>query len=153
MSTNLYAGGVFELAPDEALVVETRAPTPPLYFGFQLANLWGESVDYAHHQSSLNGWQCEADADGAIRLVVAHEDPGVPNWLDTTGLPEGFLTPRWAYAKPPPESGWPEISATRVRFAELSEHLPKETRRVSPEERRDTIARRRRHVQRRFRCF
>jgi hypothetical protein len=152
MSTNLYAGGVFELEPDEALVVEMRAPIEPLYFGFQLANLWGESVDYANHLGSLNGWQCEPDADGATRLVVAHQDPGVPNWLDTTGLPEGFLTPRWAYATPPPESEWPEISATRMRFADLAEHLPKETRRVSARERRQTIALRRRHVQRRFRC-
>lgn len=153
MSTNLYAGGVFELARDEALVVETRARAKPLYFGFQLANLWGESVDYANRLGSLNGAQCEPDADGAIRLVVAHEDPGVPNWLDTTGLPEGFLTPRWAYATPPPEDQWPEISARLVRFADLPAHLPRETRRVTSEERRETIARRQRHVQRRYRCF
>ncbi len=153
MSTNLYAGGVFELAPDEALIVETRAKAPPLYFGFQLANLWGESVDYTHRLGSLNGEQCEVDADGATRLVVAHRDPGVPNWLDTSGLREGFLTPRWAYATPPDESEWPEIDARVVPVDEVRAHLPKETRRVGQEERRETIRARRRHVERRFRSF
>src|SRR5262249_49951809 len=84
-STNVYAGGVFELAPDEALVVECRVPVAPLYQGFPLANLWGESLDYANNQSSLNAYQAEWDADGALRLVIGRRDPGVANWIDTTG--------------------------------------------------------------------
>jgi hypothetical protein len=28
-STNLYAGGIFELEPDEALVIENRVQLPP----------------------------------------------------------------------------------------------------------------------------
>ncbi len=35
------------------------------------------------------------DDDGMVRFVVAYTDPGVPNWLDTTGRPAGFLTVRW----------------------------------------------------------
>ncbi|ONH22238.1 hypothetical protein BL253_36315 [Pseudofrankia asymbiotica] len=27
--------------------------------------------------------------DGTFTFVLAHEDPGVANWLDTTGLGEG----------------------------------------------------------------
>jgi hypothetical protein len=54
-STNIYAGGVFELEPDEALIIESRIPVPPQYIGFHLGNLWGESLDYANHQTSLNG--------------------------------------------------------------------------------------------------
>ena len=153
MSTNLYAGGVFELEPDEALIVEVRARVMPVYFGFQLANLWGESVDYANRLGSLNGWQCEVDPDGVTRLVIAHEDPGVANWLDTSGLREGFLTPRWAYSSPPPEDQWPEISATKLPFAMLRDHLPKGTRHVTPDDRRDSIQRRQKHVQKRYRTF
>jgi len=37
-STNLYAGGVWELGPEDALVIETRVPHPPQYAGFGLAN-------------------------------------------------------------------------------------------------------------------
>lgn len=152
-STNLYAGGVFELGPDEALVVESRIPEPPQYIGFHLGNLWGESLDYANHQTSLNGFQAEPDPDGVLRYVVAHRDPGVPNWLDTTGHREGFLTPRWAYSDQPPPDRWPTITAKVVPFAEVRAHLPPGTRTVSPEERRERIRVRQEHVQRRYRAF
>ncbi len=153
MSTNLYAGGVFELEPDEALIVENRIPLAPQYVGFQVGNLWGESVDYANHLGSLNGSQSEVDPDGVIRLVVAHRDPGVPNWIDTTGHREGFLTPRWAYSETPPPDQWPTITAKKVPLAEIRRHLPETTRTVSPEERREQIRIRQTHVQRRFRSF
>jgi hypothetical protein len=125
----------------------------PLYFGFQLANLWGESVDYTYRFGSLNGQQCEVDDDGVTRIVVAHRDPGVPNWIDTSGLPEGFLTPRWAFAAPPPEADWPEIRATRVAFESVRSHLPARTRTVDRAERALALRRRRAHVARRFRSF
>ena len=153
MSTNLYAGGVFELGPDEALIVENRIRRPPQYVGFQLSNLWGESIEYANQVGSLNGSQCEPDSDGAIRLVIAHRDPGVPNWVDTTGHPEGFMSPRWAYSETPPQEEWPSITAKKVRFDAIREQLPATTRRVSPEERRRQIAIRQAHVQKRFRVF
>ncbi|MAE95862.1 MAG: hypothetical protein CL910_14490 [Deltaproteobacteria bacterium] len=153
MSTNLYAGGVFELEPDEALVIENRIPTRPQYVGFQLGNLWGESIEYAHALGSLNGSQCEVDPDGVIRLVIAHRDPGVPNWLDTTGHREGFMAPRWAYSETPPREKWPSITAKKVAFDEIRDQLPESTRVVSPDERREQIRARQEHVQRRFRVF
>jgi hypothetical protein len=148
----VYAGGVFELEPDEALVVESRIPVPPRYIGFHLANLWGESLDYANHVSSLNGWQAERDPDGALRFVVAHRDPGVPNWVDTTGQREGFMAARWAYTEKPPRELWPSIRAERVPFAAVRAHLPPGVRSVSPEERREQIRIRQAHVQRRGRA-
>ncbi len=153
MGTNLYAGGVFELEPDEALVIENRVPLPPQYIGFQLGNLWGESLEYGHRLGSLNGAQIEIDPDGVRRLVVAHRDPGIPNWLDTSGHREGFLTPRWAYSETPAREDWPSITAQKVPFDELRRHLPETTRSVSPEERREQIRTRARHVQKRYRVF
>ena len=124
MSTNLYAGGVVELGPDEALIVENRIKLPPQYMGFQLGNLWGESIEYAHQVGSRNGHQSHVDDDGVIRYVIAHRDPGVHNWLDTTGHPEVFMSPRWAYSETPDPDQWPEISAEKVAFAEIGEHHP-----------------------------
>jgi hypothetical protein len=152
-STNLYAGGVFELAEDEALLVETRVPIPPQYTGFGLANLWGESLDFANHQSSLNGHQAETDRDGAVRFVLAHRDPGVPNWLDTTGHPEGYMSPRWTYSETPPSEEWPTITARKVAFDEIRAHLPPGVRTLAPAERAERIRVRRQHVQRRYRSF
>jgi hypothetical protein len=150
MNTNIYAGGVFELEEGEALVVESRMPVEPMYIGMHLSNFWGESFDYANRITSLNGFQAERDPDGAIRYVIAHRDPGVPNWLDTTGHPEGFMAPRWAYFEKPPPEQWPTIRATKVRCDEIRDHLAPGTRSVSEEERREQVRIRQRHVQRRF---
>ena len=153
MSTNLYAGGLFELDTDEALIIENRIQLQPNYMGFQLGNLWGESIEYANQLGSLNGHQLSTDPDGVIRLVIAHRDPGVPNWLDTGGHREGFMAPRWAYSETPAEAQWPSISAQKVAFADIRKHLPKSTAVVTAEQRREQIAIRQRHVQRRFRAF
>ncbi len=153
MSTNLYAGGVFELEPDEALIVEMAVPLMPQYMGFQLGNLWGESLEYGSRISSLNLHQLVRSDDGKFRLVVAHKDPGVANWLDTTGQREGFMAPRWAYSETPSKEVWPTITAKKVRLADVTSELPSDMPAVSPDERLLQIAARQRHVQRRFRAF
>ncbi|WP_156688325.1 hypothetical protein [Mycobacterium sp. Marseille-P9652] len=150
-STNVYSGGVFDLQDDEALLVEVVVPVPPAYMGFHLANLWGESLDYANHTSSLNGFQSEPDADGVTRYVVAGADPGVPNWLDTAGHRNGFLALRWTYSTPPPEL--PKATVTKVPLSRAREYLPESTRIVSAEERREQIRVRQEHVQRRYRQY
>jgi hypothetical protein len=146
MGTNLYAGGVFELEPDEALVVENRIPREPRpqYIGFQLGNLWGESSDYANRLGSLNGHQSEVDPDGVIRLVVAHRDPGVPNWLDTAGCSEGLIQYRFIWSETNPQP-----VARTVPLAAIRSELPPDTPSVDPEARRETIGRRQDHVARR----
>jgi hypothetical protein len=150
-ATNVYAGGVFELAPDEALLIEARVPVPPAYSGFHLSNLWGESLDFAGHQSSLNGFQTELDPDGVARLVLAHRDPGIPNWVDTTGLPEGFLTFRWTYSELPERL--PATRVRKIRFDEIRALLPPGVRSVTAAERRERIRIRQAHVQRRYRHY
>jgi hypothetical protein len=150
-NTNVYSGGVFDLAPDEALLVEAGVPVEPAYSGFHLSNLWGESLDYANHQSSLNGFQAEPDDDGVIRYVIAARDPGVPNWLDTTGLQRGFLSLRWTYSQDP--ELLPEIKVSTVQLADVRRLLPGTTREVSADERAAQIAIRQAHVQRRYRQY
>ena len=153
MSTNLYAGGIFELESDEALIIENRIQLQPHYVGFQLGNLWGESMEYANQIGSLNGHQMSVDPDGVIRLVIAHRDPGVPNWLDTSGHPEGFMSPRWAYSTTPDPEQWPSITATKVSFKDIRSHLPESTAFVTQKQRSEQIRIRQRHVQKRFRAF
>jgi hypothetical protein len=123
----------------------------PAYMGFHLANVWGESHDYANHVSSLNGTQAVRDDDGHYRYVVAHCDPGVPNWLDATGLREGFMTLRWTY--PRPTDRLPTVTVRKVSFGELGDHIPASTPRVSPEQRREQVRVRQEHVQRRYRQY
>jgi Protein of unknown function (DUF1214) len=149
--TNVYSGGMFDLGPEEALLIEVDVPVIPSYTGFHLGNLWGESLDYANHVTSLNGFQAESDDDGRTRYVVAHTDPGVPNWVDTTGLPAGFMTMRWTYPEPPDQL--PKVNVSKLPLTEVRDHLPSATRTVSPEERREQIRIRQEHVQRRYRQY
>jgi hypothetical protein len=134
----------FRLEPREALVIEV---TPPdcLYWNIQIGNYWYESFDYRNHLSSVNGAQAEREDDGTIRIVVAHEDPGVPNWLDTAGHQEGHLAIRWVEADhlPVPRTEVVDLAAWR-------DALPAAAKRFSPGERPAQIAARRRSVDWRF---
>lgn len=150
-STNVYSGGVFELDIDEALLVEVSVPVEPAYLGFHLSNVWGESLDYANHVSSLNGFQTVVDPDGVRRYVIAHRDPGVPNWLDTVGHRTGFLAVRWTYPKPPERM--PATAARKVALSEVRDLLPPGTATVSPERRAEQIENRQEHVARRYRQY
>jgi hypothetical protein len=134
----------YRVAPDEALVVEVRVPRAK-YWSIDLCSFWLESLDYANHQSSLNGHQAEVDADGVFRAVVAHGDPGVPNWLDPVGHAEGSMIYRWNLAE---ETPVPRLRT--VPLASLRAQLPASTRAVSPEERARVLAGRREGVRRRF---
>jgi len=136
--------GSWKLAPDEALIIEV---TPPegLYWSYSLGNIWWETIDYGNRQSSLNGFQAVVDDDGKVRVVVAHHDPGVPNWLDTAGHGEGPIILRCVRTESAP------VPDTRlVPFDRLLEELPLNTRRISPDEREAAIDIRRRAVSRRF---
>jgi hypothetical protein len=136
--------GSWELGPDEALLVEV---TPPqgLYWSFSLGNPWWETIDYGRHQSSLNGHQATVDDDGMVRAVIAHEDPGIANWLDTAGHGAGPVILRCVRTETAP------VPSTRViPFADVPAALPAGTRRVTPDERRSTIAGRRLAVSKRF---
>jgi len=134
----------YRVAAGEALVIEVPVPRAK-YWSIDLCNFWLESLDFAHHQSSLNGHQAVVDADGVFRAVVAHADPGVANWLDPVGHGEGSMIYRWNLAADTPI---PTIRS--VPLAELASVLPAGTARVTPAERARVIAGRREGVRRRF---
>ena len=91
--------------------------------------------------------------DRVQRWVVAHRDPGVQNWIDTTGVPRGFLSHRWAYAELPAKEDWPRIAARKIRLGEVLDAFPADQPRVTPAGRSEDIRIRQRHVQKRFRVF
>jgi hypothetical protein len=101
----VYYHGYWSLAPDEALVVEADPPACR-HWNFQLNNVWMESLDYVHHRIAVNKHEAVYRPDGTVRIVVAHEDPGVENWLETVGHRQGTMTFRWVRAEshPPPRT-------------------------------------------------
>jgi hypothetical protein len=149
----LYASGIFDLAEDEALIVRMTAPVEPAYVGFQLNNLWMEGPDQQNAVSSLSGHQNPVASDGSRYYIIAHRDPGVRGWVDTTGIDYGFHSFRFIFPEVPGEENMPVASAWKVPFEELTTHLPKDIERVSPDQRRAEVAERQQHIKRRWRNY
>ncbi len=85
-----YTMGRYVLAPDEALVMTGRWPECK----FGNVCLWtaaGQTYDYGNRTTSRNRANTTLEADGTFKMVIAHEDPGVYNWLDTEGRPSGSI--------------------------------------------------------------
>jgi hypothetical protein len=145
-SSARYAFCFFELAPDEALYIESDVPDAR-YWGLQLANLgWFEQIDPVNRITTINQHQAHIDGDGRLRMVVAHEDPGVANWLDTGGHHDGLLTFRWFWPQSDPSP------ATRVvKRSEVADLMPADAPSVSTEARRAEIGARKAHLAWRFR--
>jgi hypothetical protein len=92
--TIIYYHSYWKLAEEEALLIEVDPP-PCDAWNFQLNNFWMESLDYRHFRISINKHTAITGPDGRIRVVVAHRDPGLPNWIETAHHREGTMCWRW----------------------------------------------------------
>lgn len=111
---NAYSAGRFVLAPDQALVIEGRLPQC-IFANVVLWNRYLQSFDYRYRRISLNRRQIQLEQDGSYRIVVAHSDPGVPNWLSTEGRPNGTLY--WRFLLPEGDIEAPRTKV--VAFADV----------------------------------
>jgi Protein of unknown function (DUF1214) len=92
-----YSMAPYLLGPDEALVMTGRWPACRC----SNVSLWNrhlQTYDFAHRRVSLNRAQTHLEADGRFRIVLAHQDPGTPNWLDSEGRPFGLVF--WRFMLP-----------------------------------------------------
>ena len=55
-------------------------------------------LDYRFLQVTVNQHSARYEDDGSARIVVAPEDPGVGNWMDTAGHRHGTMGVRWVRA-------------------------------------------------------
>jgi len=106
--------GTWKLAADEALVIEAKPPRCH-YWNFQLANIWAESLDFDNRRVHTNSHTTHYEDDGSFRIVVAHEDPGVPNWMDTAGHDHGIMGVRWVRADSLPEPRCKVVKVAALR--------------------------------------
>jgi hypothetical protein len=109
-----YSMAPYLLGPDEALVITGRWPTCR-FANVCLWNRWSQMYDYVNRQVSRNRANTTLEADGSFRMILAHSDPGLPNWIDTEGRALGTVFWRFFLPEGPIET--PE--ATVVRFADL----------------------------------
>ncbi len=132
-----YGMGSFACEPDEAVVIQFEPPKCH-HWSVSLANYYWECVEFASRQSSLNGAQARLDDDGIFRGVIAHEDPGVPNWLDPAGNTRGSLAIRFVLAE-----AAPGVQFERIPRGRLREVLPASTPVVDAATRAHRLERRR----------
>jgi hypothetical protein len=97
-----YSMGPFSLGPEEALLMEGRFP-PCAFANVVLWNKQLAAFEYRDRRVSLNRVQTKLEPDGSFRMVIAHRDPGVPNWLDTEGHTEGSIFWRFLLPESKPE--------------------------------------------------
>lgn len=141
--------GNFDLAPHEVLIVRTW-PMSGNYQGIQLADPWFSSLEYANRQTSLTVDQSYRSRDGSYYFVISSHDPGVPNWLDTYGRKRGVILMRFDGMKEKVFDAAKYPVAEKATLAELRSKLPKDMPSVTPEQRAQNLAERRRHVQLRY---
>jgi hypothetical protein len=133
-----YYEGAYELAEDEALISEVPVPQSYRYWSIILTNELYETTDWYNNQASLNDAQGIVDPDGVFRTVISARDPGVHNWLDTSGYESGAIQGRWFEA-----SEKPMPTLRKVKIGDVLSHLPESTRRVSRQERSEALRDRR----------
>lgn len=97
-----YYHSYWKLAPDEALVIDSDIPDCDAW-NFQLDNHWLESLDYRYFTIHVNKFTAKYRPNGSVRVVVAHQDPGIPNWINTVGHDCGVMSWRWIRAKSHPQ--------------------------------------------------
>jgi hypothetical protein len=85
-----YSMAPYLLGPDEALVMTGRWPE----CAFANVSVWTrylQTYEYAYRPGGRNRANTTLEPDGSYRIVIAHEDPGVPNWIDTGGRQFGLV--------------------------------------------------------------
>jgi hypothetical protein len=122
------------------VTVPAAAKETAPYQGIQLGSMWYISLDYVNHQTSLTADQARTDPDGLQRFVISAGDPGVANWLETTGHQRGYIQFRWQrLTRDLSAADGPSVEIIPV--ADIPRVLPYyERSRVTPEEWRARIA-------------
>ena len=124
----LAAHMCWALADDEALIVEFDA-----HDGFWMVSLGGafmNSFDYLYRPVSYTPARTQIDSDNKVRLILAHDDPGYHNWLDTQHFAAGNLTYRNLMS-----SATTQFRTQLIKRDQLAAALPAATARTTPAER------------------
>lgn len=140
--------GYWHLEDDEALIVKLKEVDAG-YCGFQTLNFWGSSPDWRNKFTSLswarNG-QCQAHKsnDGFYYIVLSKNDPGVYNWIETSGMKMGVMTLRIQSLKDLDFKFKPITEV--VKLSQLNDKLPADMPMVTKEQRAGQLKVRQQHA-------
>jgi hypothetical protein len=118
----------WQLAADEALIIEFDS-----HDGFWMMTNMGvffNSMDYLYRPVSYTPSRAKVNADGKVRLILCHTDPGYDNWMDTQGFERGNVTFRNLMSE-----ASTVFRTDVVKQSQLGAALPPDTARVTYEDR------------------
>lgn len=105
--------GYWDVPAGKALVVDFVEPTTQ-HWNFQLCNHWMENLaNYATGKGYIDKENAARDGD-RVRIVVAHEDPGVANWIEPITHDHGVMGLR--FVRPSVE---PQVTSRLVDVADV----------------------------------
>ncbi len=90
----IYYHSHWQLEKDQRLIIRVKPPDCDSW-NFQLNNYWMESLDYRYFTVCINKASAHYDSDGIVTIIVAHQDPGHSNWINTCGHTQGTMCWRW----------------------------------------------------------
>jgi hypothetical protein len=111
---NVYSMAPFVIKPDQALIIRGRWPKCR-FASLVLWNRFLQTFDYRYRTISRNRKQTTLEEDGSFKMILAHQDPGLPNWLDTEGRLFGLMF--WRFQLP--EEEIEPLTTEVVPFASL----------------------------------
>lgn len=135
----------WEVPVDSALIIRVKPPQCE-FWNLEFCNSWWETNDYRYRLTGTNMHHAVLEEDSELIVVISHDDPGLPNWFDTSGFAEGMMDLRWMEAG----SAAPVPACTLVKRSELTQHLPQQVKKITDEERRAQLVDRRRGIYNRF---
>ncbi len=121
--------GHYSLQPDQALIVKVPDVAAG-YTGAQLSNAWQLDLPYVKATGSINNTEAFKSSDGYTYYVVSAQNPGVANWLNTSGTPDGSISLRFQGLTGSPANT--QVTAVVVPIADVRQNLPADTPTVTP---------------------
>jgi hypothetical protein len=125
------SGGNFDLNPGEALIVKVPDVTAA-YSGIELMNVFGAALPYTLAQTTLDNTTAFQDPDGYTYYVVSPTNPGVANWLDSSGVTSGEVFARFENLPDGTDATGLPVTTEVVPVADVANYLPADTPTVSP---------------------
>jgi hypothetical protein len=137
-----YLQARWDIQPGQALIAKWIFPQECLNWSIALYNDFYQVLNYANRQVNLNAGLSQIGNNREFYFVLSHEDPGIANWLDIDGHDKGQVLIRTKNA-----SAFELPTMELVDIDELASRLPADIAKVSPEQRAEYLAVRRRHFQ------
>jgi hypothetical protein len=89
-----YTFGWWQVDAGQALLIDVKPP-PTRYWSLQICDRWFQC--FPDRRTNLHDREAQRGEDGLVQIILAEHDPGVANWLETSGHRTGVMFFRWLH--------------------------------------------------------